>query len=197
MRRLILLYLLIVGTVAAVELESGFYDDDSPLLTYAGTWTPATDAIANGGAYSESSSPGASVSFETRSTAITIYYLSHAAGPDVEICVDAECSTINTAGADAATSAALSDLNDGLKIITLTSDSGIRFDGIYVHPLAEPEVTPDPAVQVFDLTDSSGNDFAGQLINQMTAGDVLIFSALIVLILLTGISITLQVVSNG
>jgi hypothetical protein len=73
--------LILLGTVAMAALpaqtpQTTRVEETNPSVTYSGTWTPQTDAMASGGSYTTSNTAGSTVTFNfTGSTLTTIFSL--------------------------------------------------------------------------------------------------------------------------
>jgi hypothetical protein len=140
------------------------------------------------------------LSFEVRSNAVVLYFISHTNGAAVDVCVDAVCDTFATAGSDARVSLLLDELADGVKEITIQKSASdataLRIDAIYVYPYYSVEATPEADYTIESAHTYNGQDFTAALDLRLTAGDAAIIGLLFILALLVGVSITLQVISH-
>ena len=189
MRRLIAVITIAIAafTVAAQTLSPSLYDDTAPVLTFTGTWSESTLSGAYLGAYSSTTDPAAELTADIAGDGVTLYFVRSASGGDATLCLNAVCSTVSNYDAvDSMASVNVSGLGQGTHTLTYTkadaSGASISIDALYIHPNeteATPELTPEPTYDEVIVV----GDVEGRLVRELTAGDVLIASLLVVLVL--------------
>ena len=129
----ILIVFMVAYTVSeAVPIEPGFVDSSSPVLLYTGAWSTVIDADAAGGDL-ETTSNGA-VEFDLFTTGLTLFAQTDI-GSAVEVCIDADCTSLDLDGGGEFARADFTGLGSGQKSVTVTATAGtFAFDGVYVHP---------------------------------------------------------------
>ncbi|MEM9954348.1 MAG: hypothetical protein AAF846_22245 [Chloroflexota bacterium] len=186
MRYFILIALVTIAyRVHAAPLQTGFVDDNNPVLDYSGSWNDGTYVDAYGGAYQFTSDISSLISFETYATGITIFFIFDTLGDDIEVCVESDCTTVSTAGMVAVGKVELTNIGTGLKNVTIskvTSDSSVfLFDAVYVHP------SPNDKQEVSEQTiefEYEGQTHTGVLDLRLTSGDAIQVLLLMAIVLL-------------
>ena len=132
MKYLILsLMLFAVVTVAAVPIDSGLFDSTSPVLLRTGVWTETDFTYAIGA--SALSTTAGSLTFDMYTTGFTLFFLYNPAGGDVDVCVDMDCVSIDTAGGESRGRLDMSGYDSGFKTVTVTPTGGtFYFDAVYI-----------------------------------------------------------------
>lgn len=179
-----MMILTLLFTLLAAPIDTGLADSDNPAFTYSGAWATQEFAYAIGGTARTTSSTSASVSFEVYSDGFTVFFLYGTSGTDMDVCIDEECVTVETAGAAARGRADFTELNTSRKAVTIQpadplTGSTLAFDGVYIHPSA-PDVDTSNLESQFTF---EGVDYTGNFSLSLSAGEVTITLLLIVLIL--------------
>lgn len=171
------------ASVQAAAIDSGVIDNDHPAITYTGGWTVITDAngIAYGGTYVQTSSVSDSLTFETTAQAFSLYFIYANNGAAIQVCIDVDCTTVDTSGAPARGVITISELSSGLKTITISKTTDnvnvFNFDALYIHP-----DTTNEAHALNYSYEVDETEYTGVLTMSMTAGDALIALMLAALI---------------
>ena len=177
--------------ILAQTLGSGIYDDTAPVLDFTGTWadTPLDGAYLD--AHAVGAGVGAELAADFVGSAITLYFVRWADGGEASLCVNDDCSTV--AHYDVATSVAsitVSGLGAGVHDFSYRVSSGNgSVDAIYVAPN---EIAAGPVYDEFITIDG----VTGRLVRELTAGDVLLASLLVVILLVTVGTFIMGAVSN-
>lgn len=187
--RLIILILLstyLINSVAAAPLPEGLNDDRSILVSYSGVWTEATEAAAYASTVSETTDSSAVLTLETYAQGFTLFFVYDATGAAVDICVDADCTSLDTLGATAQGNIEFTALASGLKTITIqknTVDSNVfRFDALYIHPTPSESITTENQQTVTFNYD--GMEYTGVHDLYVSSGDIAIILILLFIALL-------------
>lgn len=173
-----LMLAIFISPVHAAPLLTGFTDDTSVLISYAGAWAEEENAAAIGVGYSSTVDVNAELTFETIASGFNVFFFFDPLGAEIEVCVDDTCTTINTLGASGVGSAEFVDLELRTKTVTIskTTDDGnvFQFDAVYIHPQLQQEVNPTETIisNAYELED--GATYTGSIHMRIDAGDIAI-----------------------
>jgi hypothetical protein len=176
-----------MNVIIALIIFAGIWDDI--LVNYSsGLWTVKDDSSAFGDSYMETQSGIANITFE--GSAITIIGTLSLDGGTANLCIDDDCvvGSWNAQGTVYQQKIiTLSGLESGQHTLTITAnnDGAISLDAVYISPHPN---NADAWVRV-----ENGTLFS----NSMTAGDQSIFIVLVALLIISLVSITLQVWRGG
>lgn len=173
MRYFLLCLILVIAITnvfaSSAPMVTGEYDERSLFLTYAGTWTTNdANTLAYQQTTTNTTDPSAVLTFNTQSTAFTLFFFYDGLGDSMDVCIDGVCTQVSTVGSVARGYVTFNSLDPVVKTITVskvTADSSvISIDAVLIHP----EVTTD-----IDNT-ITYNNISGSLILSMSAGELAI-----------------------
>jgi len=187
----LLAFLLILTTykILAVPLDAGFFDNESPVLTYSGSWTHAvTSSIAINGTTDTSTAVSDTLTFDLFSEGFTLFYLFESDGADIEVCVDGDCIDLATVGGASNGRAEFTDLDYGLKYVSITNTDGntFYFDGVYIYPTDLVTNNSQWSQQSYSFS-NGGTAYTGVV-------DFVFSSGEIALVVILSVSLSIQIV---
>jgi len=187
MRYSVLVFLLFAVPALAAPVSPGLLDDDSPVLTYTGSWVESSESYAIGGAARSASS--GSITFDMYADGLTVYFLYSTGGGDMDVCIDSDCVTVSTDGGGASGRVDVTGLGTGLKSVSISPSSAtsISFDALYIYP--NPPDGADTAIRSisseFVVTeDETEVTYTGRYILSYTAGEITLAVLVSVLIII-------------
>lgn len=179
----------------SLQLSSGFYDDNIPLITYTGSgWVEVCDVSYFGGCSAVNSSDAlATIEFSFYGDTLNLYLPYVATNAPYEVCISDICSTIDTsspAGAVGVVTFGALGLASHDVVISKTTAGDMALDALHIAALTPEqilvEVTEEPnGAQVSTSIDGQSVTFE----YSATGGDVAIVSllSLIAFLMLCGL----------